>query len=176
MQRPFCCRRIAGRAAATVFGPIGIAVRQLEEVVLTLDEFEAIRLADLGGLYQEQVAEQMNVSRPRFSRIVDSARRKLADSLVHGKAPRTEGGPVQMQSRQVPPRTRRGEGVSWHGVAWPTGHGGRLFTQDARATSEPNQPDQNREGTHASNLRGGIALPCRDSWRTKNHEHLYSRR
>ena len=63
---------------------------------MTLDEFEALRLADLDGLYQEQAAERMNVSRSTFSRIVDSARRKVADALVHGKALRMEGGPVRV--------------------------------------------------------------------------------
>lgn len=61
---------------------------------MTLDEFEALRQADLGGLYQEQAAEQMGVSRPTFSRIIESAHRKVADALVHGKALRIEGGPV----------------------------------------------------------------------------------
>ena len=66
---------------------------------MTLDEFEAMRLADLDGRYQEQAAEQMNVSRPTFSRIIDSAHRKMADALVHGKALRIEGGPVQVTGR-----------------------------------------------------------------------------
>ena len=64
---------------------------------MTLDEFEAVRLADLEGLYQEQAAEQMKVSRPTFSRIIDSAHRKTADALVHGKALRIEGGPVRIE-------------------------------------------------------------------------------
>jgi uncharacterized protein len=100
VPRPFCSRRIAGRPAAPIFKPIGIPVGELEEVVMTLDEFEAMRLADLDQLYQEQAAEQMNVSRPTFSRIIESAHRKTADALVHGKALRIEGGPVQMQGRR----------------------------------------------------------------------------
>jgi uncharacterized protein len=71
-------------------------MHELEEVVMTLDEFEAIRLADLDGLYQEQAAECMNVSRATVSRIVESAHRKMADVLVHGKALRIEGGPVRV--------------------------------------------------------------------------------
>ena len=63
---------------------------------MTLDEFEAIRLADLDGLYQESAAAQMGVSRPTFSRITAAAHRKLADALVHGKALRIEGGPVHV--------------------------------------------------------------------------------
>jgi predicted DNA-binding protein (UPF0251 family) len=69
---------------------------ELEEVALSLDEFEAMRLADLDGLYQEQVADQMKVSRTTVSRIVDSAHRKVADAIVHGKALRIEGGPVRV--------------------------------------------------------------------------------
>jgi uncharacterized protein len=67
---------------------------------MALDEFEAMRLADLEGLYQEQAAERMNVSRTTFSRIIDSAHRKMADALVHGKALRIEGGPVQVEGHR----------------------------------------------------------------------------
>jgi predicted DNA-binding protein (UPF0251 family) len=94
MPRPRCYRRVAGRPTAAVFKPIGTPVTRLEETVMTLDEFEAIRLADLGGLYQEQAAEEMGISRSTFSRLVESAHRRLADALVHGKALRIEGGPV----------------------------------------------------------------------------------
>jgi uncharacterized protein len=86
--------------ASPVFKPAGIPMRDLEEIVMTLDEFEALRLADLEGFYQEQAAEQMHVSRATFSRIVDSARRKVADALVHGKGLRIEGGPVSMGTRR----------------------------------------------------------------------------
>ncbi len=100
MPRPCCLRRVAGRPAAAIFKPIRIPVDQLEEVVMTLDEFEAIRLADLEGQYQEKAAEAMHVSRPTFSRIVESAHRKIADALVHGKALRMEGGPVHLDARR----------------------------------------------------------------------------
>ena len=100
MPRPYCCRRVAGRPAASIFKPIGIPVRMLDEVVMTLDEFEAIRLADLDGLYQASAAERMGVSRPTFSRIAAAAHRKLADALVHGKALRIEGGPVHAAGGQ----------------------------------------------------------------------------
>lgn len=101
MPRPYCCRRIAGRPIASVFKPVGIPVVELDEVVMTLDEFEAMRLADFNGLYQEeQAAEQMNVSRTTFSRIIDVAHRKVADALVHGKALRIEGGSVQVDARR----------------------------------------------------------------------------
>ena len=63
---------------------------------MALDEFEAVRLADLEELYQDEAAKQMGVSRPTFTRILESARRKLANALVHGRALRIDGGPVRM--------------------------------------------------------------------------------
>jgi predicted DNA-binding protein (UPF0251 family) len=92
MPRPSLCRQIAQRPDATYFKPRGIPLTELEEVVLTVDELEALRLADKEGMYQEQAAERMNISRPTFGRIVESARRKVAEVLVEGKALRIEGG------------------------------------------------------------------------------------
>jgi len=79
-----------------MFKPAGVPACSLEEVVLTVDELEALRLADLLGMYQEQAAEQMKVSRPTFGRIIESARRKVAETLVQGKALKIEGGVIQM--------------------------------------------------------------------------------
>jgi predicted DNA-binding protein (UPF0251 family) len=72
-------------------------VRLLDGIVLTLDEFEAIRLADLEGLYQEQAAERMRVSRPTFGRILAVAHRKVAEALSNGKALKIEGGTIRME-------------------------------------------------------------------------------
>ena len=102
MPRPCCLRHIGFRPNAGFFKPAGIPACTLEQVTLTLDEVEALRLADLEGLYQEQAAEQMKISRPTFSRIIEEARRKVADALVHGKALRLEGGTVRMKGEQKP--------------------------------------------------------------------------
>jgi predicted DNA-binding protein (UPF0251 family) len=67
---------------------------RLEEVVLSVDELEALRLADLEGLYQDAAAARMGVSRPTFARIVEASRRKVAEALVRGRALRVGGGPV----------------------------------------------------------------------------------
>jgi len=80
------------------YKPRGIPLSILEEVVLTIDEFEAIRLADLRGLYQEQAALKMRVSRPTFSRIIESAHKKISEALIEGKALKIEGGEIQMAS------------------------------------------------------------------------------
>ena len=98
MPRPFCHRRVAGQPASPVFKPAGVPGVLLEDVVMTLDEFEALRLADLEKFYHERAAGEMRVSRPTFSRIIDSAHAKIADAIVHGKALRIEGGPVQLQA------------------------------------------------------------------------------
>ena len=72
--------------AATYFKPRGIPMHALEEVTLELDELEALRLADLEGLYQADAAVKMNVSRQTFAIIVTRARHKVAQALIHGKA------------------------------------------------------------------------------------------
>jgi predicted DNA-binding protein (UPF0251 family) len=97
MPRPQCCRRIAGRPIASAFHPAGIPACDRVEIVLTLDEFEAIRLADLEGLYQEQGAERMHISRPTFGRILGTAHRKVAEALAHGKALKIEGGTIRVE-------------------------------------------------------------------------------
>jgi predicted DNA-binding protein (UPF0251 family) len=96
MPRPPKFRTIQGEPRATCFKPRGIPARQLETVILGLDELETIRLADLEGLYQEEAAARMNISRPTFGRLVAQARRKVADALFHGKALIFEGGAVSL--------------------------------------------------------------------------------
>jgi uncharacterized protein len=99
MPRPPCCRRVAGRPAVSLFKPAGIPTHDLAEVVVTLDEFEALRLADREGLYHEEAAARMGISRATFGRIVEAARRKVAGALLDGQALRIEGGPVRPDAR-----------------------------------------------------------------------------
>jgi len=92
MPRPPCCRRVSQLPRCAVFKPAGIPARELEEVVLAVEELEALRLADLEGLYQEAAAARMSVSRATFARVIEAARRKTARVLVEGLALRIEGG------------------------------------------------------------------------------------
>ena len=92
MPRPLKCRRVAFMPNVNFFKPSGIPMRDLEEVRLTVEEAEAMRLKELEGLGQEAAAEKMNVSRPTFQRILASARRKMAVALLNGRAIRIEGG------------------------------------------------------------------------------------
>lgn len=100
MPRPTTSREIERLPESTWFKPTGIPMRDLEEVVLAFDEIEAIRLADAEGLYQEEVAERMKVSRATVGRILASARQKTAEALVHGKAIRMEGGTIHIRGRK----------------------------------------------------------------------------
>lgn len=93
-------RRVGGDPLATSFKPRGIPSTELEEITLSLDEFEAIRLADLEGLYQEDAAARMGVSRQTFGNIICAAHLKVADFLIHGKHLLIEGGPVTQDIRE----------------------------------------------------------------------------
>jgi predicted DNA-binding protein (UPF0251 family) len=93
----------------TYFKPAGVPLRALEEIRLSVEEAEAIRLKDLEGLEQEQGAEKMNISRPTFQRVLASARQKMADALLNGKAIRIEGGNFEMS----PLRFKCASGHEW---------------------------------------------------------------
>jgi len=101
MPRPRCCRRVAGSPPCTLYKPAGIPASALEAVTVTVDEFEAMRLADLLGMYQEDAARRMNVSRQTFGRIIESARKKVAQALVEAKALKIEGGDFQMTTTRA---------------------------------------------------------------------------
>jgi len=94
MARNKCCRNIECFPPFDFFKPDKIDLKKLECVELNLDEFEAIRLADFEGLYQEKAAKKMNVSRQTFGRIVEEAHHKIAEALVLGKALKITGGRV----------------------------------------------------------------------------------
>jgi len=90
MSRPKKCRCINCTPNTSYFKPKGIPIFQLEEVSLSLDELEAIRLADYEGCYHEDAATRMKVSRATFGRILNKARNKVAEAIVDGKALRIE--------------------------------------------------------------------------------------
>jgi len=99
MARPRNPRQVHALPQTDYFKPRGIPLRQLAEVTLAVEELEALRLADLEGMEQSEAAQQMQVSRPTFSRIIAAARAKVADALVNGKALRIEGGTFELAER-----------------------------------------------------------------------------
>jgi predicted DNA-binding protein (UPF0251 family) len=84
----------------TYYKPRGVPLSMLQCVELAVDELEAIRLADLEGLYHEDAAARMNVSRQTFGRILEAAHKKVADALIQGKSLSIQGGPIEV----IPPR------------------------------------------------------------------------
>ncbi|MBU3911223.1 MAG: DUF134 domain-containing protein [Candidatus Omnitrophica bacterium] len=91
-MRPKKIRWVKCEPGEKCFRPQCKPLSKLEGVFLTLDEFEAVRLADFEGLKQEKAAYRMKISRPTFSRIISSARQKIGDALVNIKAIKIEGG------------------------------------------------------------------------------------
>jgi uncharacterized protein len=100
MPRRPCCKRIAKLPGVRYFKPRAVPMSELEEVVLTMEELESLRLADLEGLYQQNCAERMGVSRATFGRVLDAAHRKVAKALVEGCALRIEGGSYRLEGRE----------------------------------------------------------------------------
>ncbi|MFC1565368.1 DUF134 domain-containing protein [Candidatus Neomarinimicrobiota bacterium] len=90
--RPKKCRFVKTSPLYTYFKPRGISLTNLDEVYVTVDEIEAIRLADYEGLYHVKAAEIMDISRQTFGRILASAHKKIGEGLIKGKAIRIKGG------------------------------------------------------------------------------------
>ncbi len=116
MPRPVKCRNIGCNPDFLMFKPAGIPSAELDEVVLSFDEFEAIRLADYEGLYHVAAALQMQVSRQTFGNILASARHKVSAMLILGKKLTVTGGNIMVRSN-----TREFGCACGH--EWSVGHG-----------------------------------------------------
>ena len=85
-------RHVHREPTVSVYKPAGTPAKELEEILLAVDEFEAIRLADYEGLNQREACTIMKISQPTFNRILASARNKIAQGIVEGQVLRIEGG------------------------------------------------------------------------------------
>lgn len=92
MARPQKNRLVKIDPEISYFKPRGVPMINLEQVQLTVDELEALRLADFLGMSHEDAGKQMGVSRATFGRIVEQGRKTVADALIHGKAINVDGG------------------------------------------------------------------------------------
>lgn len=92
MPGRFKPRWISWQPGVTIFKPVGVPARALEFVTITVDEAEALRLVELESLNQDQAADRMKISQPTFNRLLTSARGKIADALINGKAIQIKGG------------------------------------------------------------------------------------
>jgi predicted DNA-binding protein (UPF0251 family) len=96
MPRPRRFRRVWLEPNVTYFKPAGVRMIDLDESIITVDEFEAVRLKDMENLDQEECAKKMKISQPTFNRLILSARKKIADAIVNGKAIKIKGGVYKM--------------------------------------------------------------------------------
>jgi len=85
-------RKIRFEPGVTYFKPAGVPMAQLEEVTLSFEELEALRLQNIDGLGQEDSAKKMDVSQPTFNRVIKEARKKVTEALVNGNAIKIKGG------------------------------------------------------------------------------------
>jgi predicted DNA-binding protein (UPF0251 family) len=99
--RPKMCRRVSCNPDFTYFKPQGVRIKDIDDLILTIDEFEAVRLKDFEGMGQDAAAKKMNISQPTFHRLVLTARKKIADAIVNGKAIKIEGGNVKMMQKAM---------------------------------------------------------------------------
>ncbi len=95
MPRPRKCRKVCQMPATREFRPVGDA-RLGGAVVLTVDEYEAVRLIDKQGFSQEECSNYMQVARTTVQLIYNSARKKMAEALVDGLTLRIEGGDYRL--------------------------------------------------------------------------------
>jgi predicted DNA-binding protein (UPF0251 family)/predicted Fe-Mo cluster-binding NifX family protein len=101
MPRPKKKRTINFFPSATYFKPAGIPLRELDEVVIAHEELEALRLQVLLEKNQEGAAQQMSISQPTFHRLINTARKKIVDALVNGKAIKIKGGNYIMKEKGI---------------------------------------------------------------------------
>ncbi len=98
MARPKIDRKVYGIPDYLFFKPAGIPVSQLEEVGISIEEVEALRLSDVENMSQTDAAKEMNVSRATYQRVLDNAHKQVADALINGKAIRIEGGNYEFRT------------------------------------------------------------------------------
>jgi uncharacterized protein len=101
MPRPKNHRIVHEPPLFTDFKPIGVPGQVLGRIMLSLDEFEAIRLSDQLGLSHAESADEMGISRSTFSRLIEKARKKMADFIIQGKQLSIEGGSIHFRNNII---------------------------------------------------------------------------
>jgi uncharacterized protein len=99
MVRPRKTKNVDFEPEVTYFKPQSVPLRAMKEVELTVEELEALRLANIEKLSQEDAAVKMNVHQSTFQRTLTRACEKVTDALVNGKAIKIEGGNYKMVGR-----------------------------------------------------------------------------
>lgn len=145
MPRPFKRRQVQFLPEFTSFKPQGVPARRLSAITLTFDELEALRLKDLEGMDQSEIAAQMDVSQSTVQRILTSARQKVAEAIVRGRVLQIEGGQFDV-ARNPMRQFRCGRCRHVWEVAYGTGQSGREMNcpaceSDVVHRTEASQPD-----------------------------------
>ncbi|MFH1875257.1 MAG: DUF134 domain-containing protein [Candidatus Omnitrophota bacterium] len=99
--RPQKCRCVRREPTVRYFKPQGIPLQGLTEITLTIDECEALCFADRQGMYHVNAAKKMKISRQTFGNIIESARRKVAEAVLCGKALRIGGGTYKVSKKKT---------------------------------------------------------------------------
>lgn len=124
MPRPRRIRRIFFEPRINYFKPAGISLAHLEDNIITRDELEAIRLIDQEGIEQGKAGKKMKISQPTLSRLLASARKKIADSLINSKAIKIQGGVFEMVRPGMGRRRMTGAGGRGRMGGFAAGPGG----------------------------------------------------
>ncbi|MGD9707173.1 MAG: DUF134 domain-containing protein [Candidatus Delongbacteria bacterium] len=101
MPRPQKNRLIKEPPVFTEFKAVGVPGRVMDKVVLSLDEYEALRLSDFEGMSQEEAADEMEISRPTFTRLIEASRKKICEMLVNGKMLVIDGGNIHFRQNLI---------------------------------------------------------------------------
>ena len=101
MARPKKNRVVNNPPLYSEFKPLGLTTKLIEQVQMTLDEYEAFRLADYLGLSQDEASKEMEISRPTFTRLIEKARKKIADLIINGKFLTIEGGNIHFRKNII---------------------------------------------------------------------------
>ncbi|MDD3045189.1 MAG: DUF134 domain-containing protein [Candidatus Delongbacteria bacterium] len=101
MPRPQKNRLIKEPPVFTEFKAVGVPGRVMDKVVLSLDEYEALRLSDFEGMSQEEAADEMEISRPTFTRLIETSRKKICEMLVNGKMLVIDGGNIHFRQNLI---------------------------------------------------------------------------
>ena len=169
MPRPHRLRRVAQKPAFRRFKPAGARLQEMQTLNLGEDELEALRLADLEGLYQEEAARRMGISRATFARLIARGRATVADALVNGKGLLIGEGPVAPPGETPDPdrcpvhggRRRRGRRCHCHDHK--RGHGAPNAYDEEESLQEIMSAAANEVAQIAA--AQGIPLPYADAAR-----------
>ena len=101
MARPQKDRMIKEPPLFSQFKPMGAPGRMLETISMSLDEYEAFRLSDYLGMSQEEAADEMEISRPTFTRLIETARKKVTELIINGKMLTIEGGNIHFRNNLI---------------------------------------------------------------------------